>query len=244
MKIKFLSQIRLCFGNRSQEPYLFWYKLLGFYPKNLALYNEAMTHKSAQLLDEHGKLVSNERLEFLGDSILGSIVAELLFEQYPDKNEGFLSNMRAKIVCRKSLNYLAKQFGFTQLIKQKNVAELAENIYGNALEALVGAIYLDAGYTACEQFVVRTFFDSKIIDLNKLVRKEKNSKSALLEWAQKRKKTVVFEFVEERLNSATNQHLFFYNVIIDGKQITRSSGSTKQQAQQNAAKTALNKIKG
>ena len=242
MGIKIISKIRLLFLKKT-EPYLFWENLLGLSPKNIALYDEAMTHKSVLFHDEHGKLISNERLEFLGDAVLGAIITELLYNQCPNNSEGFLSTLRSKIVCRNSLNKLAKEIGIQKILKQKNISATVEDIYGNALEALIGAICMDAGYATCKSFVEEKFFDSKLIDVNKIIQKEKNSKSTLLEWAQKRRKQVEFKFIEDNYNKNTNTHQFFYEIFIDGKYITRSNGSTKQQAQQNAAKTALNKLK-
>ncbi len=240
----FLSQIRFFFKSKEKGPYLFWYRILGFPPNDLKLYDEALSHKSARIMSHDNRLVSNERLEYLGDAILSSIISEILFKKFPDENEGFLTNIRSRIVCRENLNRLAKELGFAEHIKSKNIATHVENIYGNALEALIGAVYIDRGYGFCRQFIENKMLNGDLVDLNKILKKETNSKSRLLEWGQKNRKTVVFELVEERVNTSTNQHLFLYNILIDGKVFTRSSGATKQQAQQSAAKTALNKLKG
>ncbi len=242
MVIKAFSRIRFHFKRRNTEPYLFWYRILGFSPKDVSPYNEAMTHKSAQVYDVHKQLVSNERLEFLGDAILASVIAEYLYEKYPDKNEGFLTNVRSRIVCRENMNHIARQLGLDTCLKRRNIADHVENVYGNALEALLGAIYVDRGYGYCKRFIEHKMLQVQYVDLEKIVRKDTNSKSRLLEWAQKRKKTLVFEFADERVVDESGRKMFFYNVVLDGKVITRSSGMSKQQAQQNAAKTALNKL--
>jgi ribonuclease-3 len=141
--------------------------LLGFLPNRIRLYEMAFIHKSASVVLPNGEVVNNERLEYLGDAILDAIVADFLFKEFPDKDEGFLTKMRAKMVKRKHLNLLAYRMGIDQLIvSQTNPANISKYLYGNAFEALVGAIYLDKGYKRTAKFIERTI--NRYVDLEKI----------------------------------------------------------------------------
>ena len=149
-----LRKIRLL-SNARKEPYFLFYKVLGFYPDKIAYYQLAVRHKSVSIPTDSGHNLSNERLEFLGDAVLNSVVTDILYRRYEDEREGFLTNTRSKIVKRDSLNKLAVEIGLDKLVivtKYVNT-HTNNNIYGNALEALMGAIYLDYGYKQCKRFV-------------------------------------------------------------------------------------------
>ena len=145
--------IRLLF-RKDKESYSCFYKMLGFYPRNISYYEQALLHKSLSAKNEKGRPFNNERLEFLGDAILDAIIADILYQKFDGKREGFLTNTRSKIVSRETLNHLADQIGLTKLIKF-STRQAAHNSYmgGNAFEALIGAIYLDRGYAYCKYFM-------------------------------------------------------------------------------------------
>lgn len=243
MDIHTIFPIRF-FPKFRKEPYLFWYKLLGYYPKQLTYYNLALCHKSANIHNDKGERLTNERLEFLGDAVLGAVVTNILYCKYPTQEEGFLSNARAKIVCRDSLNKLAKRLELDKRIqKASNIAEDVENIYGNALEALIGAIYLDKGYDMCYNFVSNNIMHYGFINLDKVVKKETDFKSRLLEWAQRHQKKLSFELIDEQILDGTNKHLFRYQVCVDGASVAVATGKTKREAQQHVAETALRQLR-
>ena len=141
-----IDKVRLLF-RKDKESYLCFYRMLGFYPRNIRIYEQALLHKSSSVKSDKGRLLNNERLEFLGDAILDAVVGDIVYQKFDGKREGFLTNTRSKIVSRESLNRLAEQIGLLKLIKF-NTRQAAHNSYmgGNAFEALVGAIYLDRGY--------------------------------------------------------------------------------------------------
>ncbi len=206
-------------------------------PKQLELYNLALTHRSAS----RG---SNERLEFLGDAVLGVVIAQQLYEMYPRETEGKLTRMRAKIVCRENLNHIAHQIGLTHHLHLGQVLKSnAENVYGNALEALIGAIYLEAGQDKAEQFITKHIVGEKKAILRKLIQREVDFKSRLLEWGQAHRKTIEFVCVSDRYESVSDTHNFLYSVCVDGKEIAQAAGHTKLLAQQHAARKALQDVK-
>ncbi len=156
------------FSSPRKEFYLFLKDILGFYPGNLKLYDIAFVHKSASMTDSMGNLINNERLEYLGDAILGAVVAEFLYRRFPQRGEGFLTQMRSKLVNRAFLTQLINETGMHRFIKSRTVSPLtACNIYGDALEALIGAIYLDKGYQKARYVIVKRFLDG-YVDLNKM----------------------------------------------------------------------------
>ena len=172
--------------------------MLGFVPGNLSLYRLAFRHKSVAQNVKKGVKNSNERLEFLGDAVLGSVVAEVLFKLYPFEDEGFLTELRSKIVNRSNLNQLARKLGFEQLIEydSRMVNSTRQgSLLGDAFEALVGAIYLDKGYDFIKNFLVNHIIKSHI-DIHKLEQTETNFKSKLIEWCQRHGKDITFELIE------------------------------------------------
>jgi len=236
----FSKKLRL-FSRKRKEPYSLFYKVLGFYPHNIDYYQLAIRHKSAPIITKNGKILSNEHLEFLGDAVLNSIISDILFLHYKNKDEGFLTTTRSKIVNRFTLNRLSLELGLQNLVKiakHVNVNNI-NDIYGNALEALIGAIYLDKGYENSKQFVKKRLLC--LLDLEKLEKEEINYKSKLIEWCQKNKIPIEFEVVSENL-SKDNKHVFHSHVLIDGKIISESEGYSKKESQQNASRLAYEQI--
>lgn len=232
-----LRKIRLI-SNARKEPYFLFHNVLGFYPDKIAYYQLAVRHKSVSITTEGGHLLSNERLEFLGDAVLNSVVTDILYRRYEHQREGFLTNTRSKIVKRDSLNLLAVNIGLDKLMKVTKYVNTHtnNNIYGNALEALIGAIYLDFGYKQCHKFVEKQLFEP-YIDLDKLANDEVNFKSKLIEWCQKNHLDVEFILTQETL-SKPNKHIFTSGLLINGVKICESEGSSKKDSQQNASRVA------
>ena len=217
-------------------------KILGFYPDNLQIYEQALLHKSSSVETGDGKWLNNERLEFLGDGILDAAVADIVYKRYPNKREGFLTNTRSKIVQRETMNKVAVQLGLDQMVVYSTKINSHNNhMYGNALEALIGAIYLDQGYDVCYKFI-RDVMIEKYIDVDTLVRKEINFKSNLIEWSQKNKMEVSFELIEQFLDHDSNP-VFQTEVRIEGLPAGTGTGYSKKESQQNAAQMAIKKVK-
>lgn len=213
-------------------------QLLPFAPDNLLLYQTAITHVSAAIekTDTH-----NERLEFLGDAFLGSIVGEMLYIKYPRRDEGFLTEMRSKIVNRQNLDTLAINMGLNKLVRFNKNDRLLQNshIFGNALEALIGAIYLDKGFNTTKQFILK-YLLSEFMDLDELEQTETNFKKGLYQWAQKLHKEIEFKLTgEERIG---RRKLFKVGIFIDNELLTEGTGWNKKEASQKAASIALNLI--
>ena len=217
--------------------------LIGRTPKNLAIYKLALTHASIAGKVKEGLKASNERLEFLGDAMLGAIVAEYLFKKYPYKDEGFLTEIRSRLVSRESLNHLGKKLGVIQLMKIEggiNQKQIYSSIFGNTLEAIVGAIYLDFGYRFCYSFVTKKLIVPHF-DLEEVISSTKNYKSRLVEWGQGESKEVTFEIVDVKTNK--NFKEFTAQVFIDGKAMEKGFGHNKKKAEQDASLKTLNILK-
>ena len=207
--------------------------IVGFYPSDVFLFKTSLVHKSAVHDSSTGFKESNERLEFLGDAILGAIVAKYLFEKFPGKDEGFLTKMRSKIVSRQSLNALAVKIGLNNLIISRlDKNSKTESIYGNAFEALIGAIYLDKGLEVCENFLLKKVIEPNI-SLDKLENEETNFKSRIIEWAQKEKQDLAFEILQEYGEGRGKE--FEAVIVLDGKQTTTGRDKSKKGAEQKAA---------
>jgi ribonuclease-3 len=205
------------------------------------LYELAFIHKSASLILPDGEVVNNERLEYLGDAILDAIVADYLFKQFPNKDEGFLTQMRSKMVKRKHLNLLAYRMGLNKLIvSHTHPANISKHLYGNAFEALVGAIYLDKGFKPTAKFIERTI--SRYVDIERLRASESDYKSKLIEWAQKTKQEVLFVSHEETpAHIHSSPHFVAFVRIVD-KELGRGIGKSKKEAEQKAARIALDHL--
>lgn len=217
-------------------------KVLGIAPNNIRLYKTAMIHRSVSVSLSNGTSDNNERLEYLGDAIIDAIVADYLFEQYPGKREGFLSQMRSKIVSRKTLNTIAQSSGITKHIVVRQGVNINENknLFGNTIEALIGALFLDKDY-ACAKNVFINQLLTKYIDLEQLEFEEMDYKSRLIEWGQKHKLSVIFESIEELDNSDHHKDFVAY-VAINNQQIGRGKALSKKEAEQKAAHEAWNYV--
>ena len=233
-------KIRLL-SNKKKEPYLLYYKVLGFFPNDIQPYEQAFLHKSSSLKNAKGKWINNERLEFLGDAILDAIVADIVYHKFEGKKEGFLTNTRSKIVQRDSLNKIALELGLDKLIVVSTRTKSHNScIYGNALEALIGAIYIDLGYEKCREFVENKMIEP-FINLTHIARKEVNFKSKLIEWSQKYKIPIEFNLIESFTDNDNNP-VFQTQTLIAGLSAGVGIGYSKKESQQNAAKMAMKKI--
>lgn len=238
---RFLKKIK-ALPHKGKEPYLSYYKVLGFYPDRIDLYNEAMTHRSSSIRSQKGRWVNNERLEFLGDAILDAIVADILYKKFEHKKEGFLTSTRSRIVQRETLNKLAVDLGLNKLIisSTRNLAHNT-NIFGDALEALIGAIYLDQGYRVAKKFVYETMIKQHL-NIDKVLKNEVDFKSRLIEWGQKNKVEVLFQ-VTESAYDLQNNPTFISCVKVGGMEIGSGKGYSKKESHQMAAKVAIKKLR-
>lgn len=216
-------------------------KILGFYPHDIAVYREALVHRSLNHYRPHEQKKDNERLEYLGDAVIETVVSDILYHHFPGKKEGFLTSVRSKIVQRSSLNRLAKEIGLVELIQSTHINRTHNSfISGNAFEALVGAIYLDRGYAHCYRFFKERII-GKHIELNKVAKEDNNFKSRLIEWSQKVQYKVEFELVGENI-VGTNSPTFRTRVCIEGLEAGIGFGYSKKESQQLAAKEAMRHI--
>jgi len=212
--------------------------LLGFLPKRLAYYQLALTHSSG--LEDVKE--NNERLEFLGDAILSAIIAEYLFKKYPYKPEGYLTELRSRIVRRESLNNVATRMGLNKIVQynQNDRGLSRSHIFGNALEALIGAVYLDQGFVQTRKFIVKQMVQ-QYIDIDVIESTDTNYKNQLLSWAQRNGHTLSFDTLEEK-NEKSRRH-FTVGIILDGAQVATGVGFNKKEAGQEAAKNAIKELK-
>lgn len=208
--------------------------LLGFTPYRLSLFKMAFYHKSMH--NGKSEYPNNERLEYLGDAILSTIVAEYLFKKYPYKDEGFLTKMRSKIVKRKTLNNVADKMGLDVILSEYSQGNLSKSMLGNAFEAMVGALYMELGYRHTKNYVIKNII-MKFIDIHELETHDDNYKSQLLEWGQKDNHKVSYRTLEQK--KVSNRDRFKVGVFIDGKQIAIAEGFSKKAAEQHASRKAL-----
>lgn len=213
-------------------------RILGFLPGKVGLYELAFIHKSASLTDSDGNPVNYERLEYLGDAVLGVIIAEFLYRRFPDRNEGFLTKMRSKIVNGEHLSLLTQQLELNQLIDNRLQNEQANrHILGDTFEALIGAIYLDKGYQRTRRFVLKRVI-GRFVDLAELEKNETNFKSQLIEWAQKNRKEITFYTDIEPYDPTR----FLSFVSIGDTLFGSGNGVSKKEAEQNAALETLREL--
>ncbi len=213
-------------------------QIIGARPGNLLLYQLAFRHTSASKETNIGGFrESNERLEYLGDSVLGMIVAEYLFKKYPFKDEGFLTEIRSRIVNRESLNILARKIGLEKLVEfdGQRIAHNRTSMYGDAMEALIGAIYLDKGFRFTKKFILKKLL-ANYFDLDTVIQTNTNYKSILIGWAQQEGKKVSFEIIQE--NGKHHHKEFVAQVNIDGEAVSKGGGWNKKKAEQEAARRA------
>lgn len=212
--------------------------ILGFTPTRLSVYRLAFYHKSMNG-EEDSYSQNNERLEFLGDAILSTIVAEYLFKKYPYQNEGFLTKMRSKIVKRKTLNEIAEKMGLDMILTDYSQGRLSLSMLGNALEALVGAIYIDLGYEKTRNYVINHIL-RKFLDIHQLEHVDENYKSQLLEWCQKNGKGVDYKVISKFKHNKRDR--FKIGVFVDGDEITTAEDYNKKSAEQLASALAIQKL--
>ena len=208
--------------------------MFGFIPHNIELYKLALIHKSASVVLEDGSHINNERLEFLGDAVLECVSSDYLFIEFPDKNEGFLTQLRSKMVSRQTLNEVAKRIGLDAYVITHSSNNLSQkHIYGDAFEAMMGAIYLDQGYDFVNRLLINRIFVD-YIKVGTLLESETDFKSRLIEWCQKNHHTIHFATSHDKTYSTT--HPFFYcKVLIDNMEVGYGAGDSKKEAEQRAA---------
>ena len=211
-------------------------KMIGFNPITLDFYKTAFTHRSINKLDAKGQAISYERLEFLGDAMLSSVIAAFLYNEVPTGDEGYLTKMRSKIVSREHLNELGRDLNLIQFVESKvSPQHFGENIHGNIFEALVGAIYLDQGYLVCEKFIQKKVI-TPYVDISRLEGKVISYKSLIIEWCQKEKKTFNFDVFED--NGISGERLFGVKLSIDSKIVAKARATSKKKAEEKASQRA------
>lgn len=240
--MNFLNKL---FGSRRKhDDGNFYFKLrglIGAEPKNLEFYRIAFTHRSAGETDKQGNPVNYERLEFLGDAVLGSIIAHYLYMQAPFGDEGYLTQMRSKIVSRKNLNKIGRDLKLRDFIRSTMPEnQFSESVYGDTFESFVGAIYLDKGYSFTDKFIYKNVI-LPYVDLEHLENKISSYKSLLIEWSQKVKSEIKFETSEKRTDDHSNE--FGIKLYLDGKYIAKGRATSKKKAEEQAAKRAYYALK-
>lgn len=211
--------------------------ILGFKPKDIKIYKKAFLHRSANQKDEQGNPMNYERLEFLGDAMLGTIISFHLYKEVPAGDEGYLTKMRSKIVSRKHLNELGKDLNLIRFVESRiPKSHFGDNIHGNVFEALVGAIYLDRGYKFCDKFINDRVIEP-YVDIEQLEGKVISYKSLLIEWCQKQKKDFKYYIYEDTGNDPLKH--FAVKFSINGKVMAKARATSKKKAEEKASKRAF-----
>lgn len=211
-------------------------RILGFKPKSLEIYKTAFLHRSMNKKDDEGNPVNYERLEFLGDSMLGTIISKHLYNEVPEGDEGYLTKMRSKVVSRKHLNELGKDLGLLKYVESRiPKAHFGDNIHGNVFEALVGAIYLDRGYVYCEKFINERVIEP-YVDIEQLEGKVISYKSLVIEWCQKEKKPFNYNVYEDTGNDELKH--FAVKLTIGDRMLAKARATSKKKAEEKASKRA------
>lgn len=223
--------------SRDKKLYQKLRNILGFYPTKISLYKVAITHNSYRNLPNNDvKKVNNERLEFLGDAVLGMVVAEKLYLKFPYKDEGFLTEMRSKIVGRSKLNTIGKKMGIHQLlnydIKLKNNPVFIDSITGNAFESIIGAIYLDKGFAFTRNFILNNIIET-YIDFEELLIQELSYKAKAVKWAQKEKKKLDYELKNVEIEN--KRKIYEVAIMLDGEEMVVSKNHSKKIAEELAS---------
>ena len=214
-------------------------ELLGFTPYNLSIFQLAFSHRSNGNDNDSYAMTNNERLEYLGDAILGTIVAEYLFKKYPHADEGFLTKMRSKIVKRKSLNKIGEKMELDLMLAEQNTTRLSRSMLGNAVEALVGAIYLELGYNGTKQYLIRKIL-MNYVDIHELESFDDNYKSQLLEWCQKNGQNVSYKLIARYKYEKRDR--FKVAVMVNGQKLAVADDFNKKSAEQTASERALHQM--
>lgn len=209
--------------------------MLGFTPAYLSLFKLAFYHKSTFTSRDYA-IANNERLEFLGDAVLSTIVAEYLFKKYPNSDEGFLTKMRSKIVKRNSLDDIADRMGLDLFLANYNQTRLSKSMLGNALEALVGALYIEVGYEKTKYYVIRRIL-RRYLDIHELEQFDDNYKSQLLEWCQKNGRQIDYKVLAKYKSDKRDK--FKVAVYVDGKKLGTADDFNKKSAEQMASERAM-----
>lgn len=234
--MNFRSNLFSSHSKEDEDFFLGISSILGFKPKKLAIYKKAFIHRSANVKDAEGNPMNYERLEFLGDAMLGTIISRYLYNEVPEGDEGYLTKMRSKIVSRKHLNDLGKDLNLIQHVESHiPKTHFGDNIHGNVFEALVGAIYLDRGYTYCEKFIYARVI-GPYVDIEQLEGKVISYKSLIIEWCQKQKKSFFYDVYEDTGNDTTKH--FAVKLFIADKIIAKARATSKKKAEEIASKRA------
>ena len=237
--INFIDKLKLPF-RKDKELFSSLYAIMGFYPHNISIYKQALSHSSSAMQSESGQRLNNERLEFLGDAIIEAVTSDIVYRHFSKKREGFLTTTRSKLVQRDTLNKMAQEVGIDKLIRTSiHKSGHNSNIGGNAFEAIVGAIYLDRGYKYCMWFLKSRIIAAHL-NLNEVAKKEVNFKSKLLEWAQRNRLFIDFISNNPAKDAATSEKpAFTATVVIEGVECGKGSGFSKKESHQNAARETL-----
>ncbi|MCL6274129.1 ribonuclease III [Muricauda sp. 2012CJ35-5] len=234
--MKFTSKIFNSHPKPDGDFFLGIKSILGFKPKHIDIYKKAFLHRSVNRRDKDGNPMNYERLEFLGDAMLGTIISKHLYNQVPGGDEGYLTKMRSKIVSRKHLNELGKDLKLLHYVESRiPKTHFGENIHGNVFEALVGAIYLDRGYTYCEKFINQRVI-MPYVDIEQLEGKVISYKSLLIEWCQKQKKTFHYDVYEDTGNDELKH--FAVKLTINERVMAKARATSKKKAEEKASKRA------
>lgn len=211
--------------------------VFGFIPNNIELYKLALIHKSASFVMDDGTPINNERLEYLGDAVIEAVTSDFLYIEFPDQPEGVLTQLRSKIVSRQSLNALAVKLGLDRLLVAQSGAMLSQkHVFGDAFEAMMGAIYLDQGYNFVNRLLINEIY-GRYLDMDSLTEEETDFKSRLIEWCQKNHHTIRFD---TRHGSANGT--FVSTIRIDDMEVSHGHGASKKEAEQHAAYTMAQSV--
>lgn len=238
-----MTRLKDIFNPRAERDGVFFVairKILGFKPRDISIYEEAFTHRSMNETNSDGQRQNYERLEFLGDAMLGAVIASHLFMKVPDGDEGYLTKMRSKVVSREHLNELGRDLNLVRLLKTSiPIEQFGGNVHGNVFEALIGAIYLDRGFKYCEKFI-----HSRVIvpyvDIERLEGKIISYKSLFIEWCQKNKR--LFKFTVYDDTGADELKHFAVKLKLDDKIVAKARATSKKKAEERASKRAYYKL--
>jgi len=238
-----MASFKNIFNSRTEKGGIFFFeikRIIGFKPRDINFYETAFTHRSTNEKNENGEPQNYERMEFLGDAMLSSVIAAHLFKEVPGGNEGYLTKMRSKVVSREHLNELGRDLELIKYVKTTiPIEQFGGNIHGNVFEALVGAIYLDRGYSYCEKFINRRVI-KPYVDIQKLEGKVISYKSLFIEWCQKHKTNFKFAVYEDTGNDVLKH--FAVKLQLEGKTVAKARATSKKKAEERAAKRAYYKL--
>lgn len=239
---KLHSYLKYLFFSKDKGLYKTFKIITGRRPNSIFLYEQAMRHVSAAEINDKGLKESYERLEYLGDAILGMVVAEMLYKRFPYKEEGFLTELRSKIVNRETLNSLSMKIGLKDLVqyhRYRGSGLSHKSVFGDSLEALIGAIYLDQGFKYTKKFTTQRLIGPNF-DFGELAKTTTNYKSKIIEWAQKENKDIKFEIIQSNEDSRDKQ--FISQVFVDNEALEKGYGFSKKKAEQDAAQKSVAKL--